>query len=259
LDGIETKCSSYAQEIDFVIDADKILAAANALVATGHFHPCADHNCPELKTDRCKSDDNVAGKLYPADVIAQQMALNNHHAIAQYHLHTGPEYEYFEVFSLYAKSHLPWSFPDLTLGPGDTRTYMFTNDARLPPRTQGGSTGPWDTLYPVKILTHVALLEALCLLYLRDLGDFGDIYIAWGAMLGGALGEKFVDAQLNLNEKTKALRRNINPRWLPGLDPFFFPNPPTSMFTRLNLLRATLVQNNELPDIPPHDLSNCPM
>jgi hypothetical protein len=59
LDGIETKCSSYAQEIDFVIDADKIPAAANALVATGHFHRCADRNCLELKTDRCKRDDNV--------------------------------------------------------------------------------------------------------------------------------------------------------------------------------------------------------
>jgi hypothetical protein len=187
------------------------------------------------------------------------MALNNHHAIAQDHLHTGPEYEYFEVISLYAKSHLLWSFPDLTLGPGDTHTYMFTNDARLPPRTQGGSTGPWDTLYPVKIPTHVALVEALSLLYLRDLGDFDDFHTAWAAMLGGALGEQFVDAQLKLNEKIKALRRNINPRWLPGMDPFFFPNPPTPFFTGLNRLRATLVQNNELPDIPPHDLSNCPM
>ncbi|KAL3496466.1 hypothetical protein BJX62DRAFT_232575 [Aspergillus germanicus] len=218
------------KEIDFVIDADKIPAAANALVATGHFHRCADRNCLELKTDRCKSDDNsYPGKLYPADAIAQQMALNNHHAIAQDHLRIGPEYEYFEVISLYTKSHLFWSFPDLTLGPGDTHTYMFTNDARLPPRSKGGSTGPWDSFYTVKIPTHVALVEALCLLYLRDLGDFDDIHHAWGAMFGEALGEQFVDAQLNLNEKTKGLRRNINPRWLPGLDPFFFPNPPTSM------------------------------
>ncbi|KAJ0414694.1 hypothetical protein BJY00DRAFT_318533 [Aspergillus carlsbadensis] len=246
-------------EIDFVIDEDKIPAAATALVATGHFQRCADDNCLERTPDRRDRSGMFPGRLYPADVLARQMAPNNYHAIAQEHLHIGPGYEYFQVISLYAKSHLLWSFPDLTLDAGDPRTYMYTNDAQLPPRTQGGSTGPWDTLYPVKIPTHVALVEALCLLYLRDLGDFTHLHDTWSGMLNGALGQQFIDADLNLTERAKALRRNVNPRWLPGLDPFFFPTRAEPVFAGLNRLRATLLQNNELPDIPPHDLSDCPM
>ncbi|KAL4901614.1 hypothetical protein BDW74DRAFT_181621 [Aspergillus multicolor] len=244
-------------EVDFVIPNNDIEAAASALAATGHFHRCTNPNCVEWTADR-RPRDYFQAPLHqplPLSMIAAQAKFNNYHAIAQDHLHTGRDYTYFTVISLYAQSRLLWSFPKITLDPitSDDRTFMFTNDVRLPPRTEGGSTGPWNSLYPVKILTHAALVEALLLLFCRDLGHLEHTDVAWLDMLNKVIGRTFIPGTVTLNEQMLALRRNINPRWVPVLDSSFFdPRPIGSYTNSIKRYRADLLANNELPGIPPH-------
>ncbi|RDW63123.1 uncharacterized protein DSM5745_10234 [Aspergillus mulundensis] len=250
-------------EIDFVLPDDKIEAAANALAATGHFHRCTDLDCVEWTADRRPRDYFQAPRHQPLPItmLGAQMAMNNWHAIAREHLHIGPGYDFFKVISLYAKSHLLWSFPEITLDPiaSDDRTYMFTDDVRLPPpRREGedGSTGPWDGLYPVKIPTYAALIEALLLLYCRDLGSLEHTDQAWASMTNEALGKILIPGTLNLNERISELRRNIDPRWVPILDSSHFNTGPLTkgLLAPIHNYRAVLLASNELPDIPPHDL-----
>jgi hypothetical protein len=191
-------------------------------------------------------------------VWQEQLAVNNYHAVARDHLHIEPtKYEYFRVISLYAQSQLLWSFPELSTT--DNRGFMYTNDARLRPRGTGGCTGPWTDLYPVRIPTHATLVEALFFLHCRDLGHLKHVDEAWSGMLNAAFGPRFIDNDMNLTEEMKALRReirDISPRWLPALEGHLFPSPGSGVHhtTALNRMRAILLANNELPDIPPHDL-----
>ncbi|KAL4802209.1 hypothetical protein BDV18DRAFT_164385 [Aspergillus unguis] len=250
------KCT---QEIDFVLPDNQIEAAANALVATGHFHRCTDRHCFERTGDRSLRIQLEADRTYPDAIYQEFSKCNAVFAVAHDHLHLGSAYDYFKVVSLYAHSHLLWSLPEPTLDPlpSDSRTYMFTNNPQLPPRARDGSSGPWSELYPVKIPSHAALVEALFMLFCRDLGDPNELHETWLAMFQTTLGD-FVDDACTLNDRMVALRRDINPRWLPALDPFLFPNTCTTELEADGLirLRAGLLQNNELRDVPSHDLSD---
>ncbi|KAL2842096.1 hypothetical protein BJX68DRAFT_270814 [Aspergillus pseudodeflectus] len=224
--------NNFTREIDFVIHNDKVDTAASELVATGHFHRCTDPNCLEPTENRCDRTPVRQGGALPMSVWQEQLAPNNYHAVAREHLHIEPtKYEYFRVISLYAQSQLLWSFPELSTT--DNRGFM--------------------------IPTHAILVEALFFLRCRDLGHIKHVDAAWGGMLNAAFGPRFIDNDMNLTEEMKALRRDIreiSPRWLPALEGYLFPSPGSGVHptTALNRMRAILLANNELPDIPPHDL-----
>ncbi|KAJ0422361.1 hypothetical protein BJY00DRAFT_311082 [Aspergillus carlsbadensis] len=206
-------------EIDLVLDDDKIDGATNALVATGHFHRCTQLDCRERVVDRWYGSPLAELGSLPVGAFGIKFVMNNIHAIARQHLHIEPaKYAYFRVISLYTKSQLLWSFPNL-----DTTT-----------------TAP----------------SSLFFLLCRDLGDHMGVDGAWRGMIIAALGPRFIDNDLHLTEEMKALRIAISPRWLPALDGFLFPDTVsrTPQYTALNRMRSTLLQNNELPDIPPHDV-----
>jgi hypothetical protein len=182
-------------------------------------------------------------------VWQDQLAENNYHAVAREHLHIKQD-GYFKVISLYTQSQLRWSFPELSTT--NNRGFIYTNDTCF--RPQG--TGPWTNLSRVKIPTHATLVEALFFLYCRDLGHIKHVDDAWGGMLNAAFGPRFIDNNMNLTEEMRALRREINPRWLPALEGHLFTSPDSGVHptTAMNRMRAILLANNELPDIPPHDL-----
>ncbi|KAL3463682.1 hypothetical protein BJX64DRAFT_287151 [Aspergillus heterothallicus] len=203
-------------EIDFIIPDSKMNASINAIAATSHFQHCTNRDCVEWTGDRCVTRVPRPRERAPLSVYADLMAYNNIFAVAREHFHIGPGYDYFSIVSLYAQSRL-------------------------------------------KIPTHAALIEALFILHCRDLGATTGrnhpLDGVWNQMFNTALGEKFLDDDLNLNESMIALRRDINPRWLPALDPYLFEGTSEPLPSALNRMRTVLLQNNELRDIPPHDLT----
>ncbi|PTU20322.1 hypothetical protein P175DRAFT_0481567 [Aspergillus ochraceoroseus IBT 24754] len=91
------------------------------------------------------------------------------------HFHINED-EVTQTVDFYRKSSLIWSLPDMKPGNPSTndRTYILASDARHPVSHiwKGGTScgsGPFPNNFPpVKILTKIALVEALILLCCRD-------------------------------------------------------------------------------------------
>lgn len=83
-------------------------------------------------------------------------------SIACAHFHTDNLYREYGIstISLLTQSSTLWWLSNLNIG----RYITVSSDPDLPSRVPGGCTGPWPSLYPVKILRPSAFTEAVILL-----------------------------------------------------------------------------------------------
>ncbi|KAI9373433.1 hypothetical protein BJX61DRAFT_541787 [Aspergillus egyptiacus] len=250
--GVPSLLFGWWADIDFVIPDSHFARALDALHAQG-FEKCTNPTCNEFTPDRFTLRPGAHEQL-PPSVWGPMMALNRTHAVADAHIHLDTRYTYFTVLSLYKKSRLLWSLPDITLDPipkNDPR-FMFTNEAdRLPSwtGTADASTGAWSDLYPVKTLTHTALVEALMRLLCRDYGDREFISTTWKFMVLNAIGMVARDKDNNVLERLVQLRDNVQREFQP-LVACYIGMTEEYQGKLIRALRDYLIAHNELPDIP---------
>lgn len=233
-----------------------LLLATNALIASG-FTLCKDSDCEELREDRHPPDSDdehpiIRGNqpISPREVRSI-LAHNRYHAIADAHFHIGSKYSFYTTLSLYNKSSTLWWLPDIQLGPpvDDDPNLMLSNDPQLLPFKKGGSSGPWIGLYPIKALKPSPLAEAIILLLCRDYGDVKHVYRGWVRMSCALVGQK------GHTMNREAIERSLKPQFLPVWHSFTCCGPEgQNIYIPLRQLRDKLIENNELPHLPPVDL-----
>ncbi|RDW92779.1 uncharacterized protein DSM5745_00101 [Aspergillus mulundensis] len=157
-------------DIDFIIPDKEVSHAIKALTKAG-YKLCTSPDCSERDEDRGAH----LGK-----------ALNRFHPVPAAHFHisaaAGPGY----VLSLLKKDDIIPHLPNLKLGLPERKEYehlTLSNDPRLPPRAEGGPSGPWYRLDPVRVLLARTLTEALLLLRCRHIDTRPALDNLWCDML----------------------------------------------------------------------------
>lgn len=221
-------------EVDMLVPKRDLAKAIEKLVEAG-FHQCQDPNCIELQENRrpITSNDVFQASAFLVD--------NSVHAVANAHFHLASQYESCTVLSLYTISDLLWWFEDkeqgLILTDNDV---WYSNDSRLPLYREGGPSGPWKELPPVRMLSLTAFSEALIRLMCQNYGHVKGVDRAWSMMW-----ECLV---------RKAQHMDLAPRFQPIWESFSAKHYPGNPYEILRALRDEMVANNEFPYLPPVDL-----
>ncbi|BCS25099.1 uncharacterized protein APUU_41543S [Aspergillus puulaauensis] len=228
-------------EADFVVQKRDLSRAIEQLVEAG-FKQCQDPNCIELQANRRPLRDTGDGPCNLSEIAAADV-LNSYHTVADAHFHLGFQYESSTVLSLYTTSELLFWLEDPESGElpaNDNDIFWFSNDPRLPPYQEGGPSGPWTGLYPVRILSPVTFSEALVILMCRDYGHIDFVDHAWITMWECVV--------------FKERPRTLSPRFQPVWDIFNAEEPNCSPYDVLRALRDDMIANNEFRYLPPVDM-----
>ncbi|OJJ06098.1 hypothetical protein ASPVEDRAFT_311869 [Aspergillus versicolor CBS 583.65] len=222
-------------EVDLLVPKQDLTRAIEKLVEAG-FHECQDPNCIELQENR---------RPITSNNVFQAMAFligNSIHAVANAHFHLGSQYESCTVLSLYTISDLLWWFEDkeqrLLLTDDDV---WFSNDSRLPPYREGGPSGAWTALPPVRMLSPTAFSEALIRLMCQNYGHIKGVGRAWRKMWECLM--------------RNAHHMDLDPRFQPVWDSFSASHYTGNPYEILRALRDEMVANNEFPYLPPVNLN----
>ncbi len=185
-------------EVDMAILDGQIADAIKHLVTAGFDQPCNRPNCAELKIDRgdpvIKERElararELRPELGSKPVLDPESGYAGHcwayarwHGIAEAHFHiNGADY----LLSLHRKSQTLWWMSDEEFGitkedlaianaPGSENPHphliLSTDAERIPPRGEPyNGSGPWGTLYAVKILNPDSFTDAVLFLLCRYL------------------------------------------------------------------------------------------
>ncbi|KAL2869090.1 uncharacterized protein BJX67DRAFT_379568 [Aspergillus lucknowensis] len=239
-------------EVDFVIPDEKVEAATNALIAHG-FTPCGDAHCSELHCDRLPADDldhwddlPMEERLLSPNHVRCILAEDRFHPVAAVHFHIQSQYAHYHILALHRKSYLLWSLPDFGLEPpaAEDRNLMLSNTPHMGLDAPNSGSGPWENLYPMKVLTPWACAEALILVHCRDEGHLQELDSVWRRMLFGLMvrdwqisryiGSSFQEAWGALNGR----------------------RPDENAWRIFRRLRDSLIAHGELPELPPHELQD---
>ncbi|KAL2872043.1 uncharacterized protein BJX67DRAFT_376889 [Aspergillus lucknowensis] len=238
-------------EVDFVIPDHEVESATNALTASG-FTPCGDVQCAELRVDRLPADhldhwDNllVEHRLLSESHVRCILAEDRFHAVAPVHFHIQSRYPHsgYQILSLHQKSSLLWSFPEFGPAPppADDRNLIISDDPRWASTTGDWGSGPWENVYPMKVLTPWGYAEAVMLFYWRDCGHFQNLDKFWSSLL------------ICLMEHDEHISGQLRPQFQMAWD---WLNGRTSRredrtWAGLWRLRDKLIADGELTDLPP--------
>ncbi|RDW78870.1 uncharacterized protein DSM5745_05722 [Aspergillus mulundensis] len=159
-------------EIEFLIQDNEVPQATGALTKAGYKN-CTDPSCSELQEDR---------GAHLGD------ALNRFHPVAAAHFHLPPPNGQGSGYlvSLLKKNDIIPHLPDLKLGLPKQKEYELLTlsiDPRLPPRAEGGASGPWYDLPFVRVPQDYTLAQALLLLRCRHVDTNPGLDGLWRDML----------------------------------------------------------------------------
>ncbi|KAL4965942.1 uncharacterized protein BDV14DRAFT_199394 [Aspergillus stella-maris] len=182
-----------SKKVGFVVKEDELDSATNTL-ADKEFHRCTNPECPELSADRLPADFlahweeqdlSVEERVLTQSEYAAILSQDRYHPVAAVHYHIADKYPEYAILALHRRSYLLWRLPKIPLAsPADgDRNLMLSTDDRL--NMENSRSGPWTELYPIKILTPWAFVEALIILCCRNFYHFEDLGEAWDAMLRG--------------------------------------------------------------------------
>ncbi|KAI9932212.1 hypothetical protein ASPWEDRAFT_171661 [Aspergillus wentii DTO 134E9] len=211
----------HPSELEFVIPDEQIKAASDTLYEAG-FCICGKSDCPELRTNQ----------FYP---------------IADVHFHLEGMTEEHHTLSLFSKSSMVWWLPDFSLGPlpKDDPHFILSTDPRLPPRKEGGGSGPWTHLYPIRILNSNIMTEALILLGARDRNQINGLEEQWCRMLIALMEDREVP--------NTGVKKVLSPRFMPFWEALHQSSPPVGPWDMLWQLGQEMRANNELPPGPAYN------
>ncbi|KAL4803810.1 hypothetical protein BDV18DRAFT_162819 [Aspergillus unguis] len=261
------------EDIEIVVPDESFQAAIDAFTAST-FEACTDRACKELNEDRHPEVDQFV------EITEEQMNKNRedqvyfgafrYHPIPPVHFHLEP---LPLVLSFFRQSHLLWWLPQIEPGapaPDDPHFVLSTNATRLPPKglpeweglkglqvlgLDNVSSGPWSHLYPIKVLTAEAHVEASILLLCRDLHAIHKLDWRWFCQLY-SLAERKVPGQRREDAQYK-IREEFRPFW-----DLFRGHVPvekhTDIFATLLELRKALLARGELPDARASDPADPP-
>ncbi|KAL2834591.1 hypothetical protein BJY01DRAFT_253039 [Aspergillus pseudoustus] len=223
-------------DIEFIISDAEMQKAIKALKADG-IRPCDNPKCPELSTNRhdayASDDDDCNDPIFTAD--------NRYHPVGAAHFHFKTRVQCFDetcYYSRHPRDDNGWYYhaqflvmhlfhesdilfgmgPQLQPGPPAPNDphLILSNDCCLPPESIPepsavpysdlrvfGPSGPWEALYPVKILNLGSYIESIIWLLCRDMnpdekGEVPDLMWRWWnvsrnlrPMRSGSLGDRF--------------------------------------------------------------------
>lgn len=165
-------------DIDVLVEDDQLDTAIETILAA-EYDMCVLDDCYELQEDRMPElDAQINADSTEEEIEAHYRKItryyDRYHLVANAHFHVSGDDEDEYVLSLYPKSEMFKSLPDLPIGTDlasdDPCFILSTDEARLPARglkkwigdvqdvgevgpNRGRSSGPWYELYPVKTLT----------------------------------------------------------------------------------------------------------
>lgn len=189
---------------------------------------CTDESCSNLN-----DDDRMKPQTPQGDV----------------HFDTFHHKYFWGALKLHAKSNVTWWVPDPPVArpAEDDPFFTVTDSSGLLPRRrdEGGASGPWTKLYPIKILKPVPFTESIILVYCRDLGQQTGFDCHWRNILGMMM-ENGPNPDLFVK---KTLRPQFQRFWemVNSDDNTIHDKKKIAMAAEL---RKELVERNELPPPP---------
>ncbi|KAL4908561.1 hypothetical protein BDW74DRAFT_175243 [Aspergillus multicolor] len=170
------------------------------------YTPCTYIACPERSIDR-------VGWSNP-DIDRVLSWKTRYHSVPSAHFHFRLDDNPFAcLLSLHSQLSLLWWLPEIPPGlpPPNDPVFMLSWDARPPPFSNEGGSGPWSGPKdkPVKILTLDVVATVVILLWCRDSALGWRLADVWFVMLG-ELGDGPEGAHAKV---TKKLRASFQHAW----------------------------------------------